>query len=83
MASCHDGTYCENSPGKYICKGEEVVGVVQIMTSHFCRHSCSKACHVACLGGCHGAGTGGCVACKEGYVMGDTDGCKGTIVYPG
>lgn len=21
-ASCRDGTYCDNTPGKYICKGE-------------------------------------------------------------
>ena len=37
------------------------------------------ACHVSCLGGCHGAGEAGCVACKEGYRMDDTDGCKGVV----
>ncbi len=29
MASCRDGTYCDNTPGKYICKGRPV-NIIQV-----------------------------------------------------
>lgn len=71
---CEKGTYCDNVPGTYECKGTRKRRfVIIIMTNSFLCIVCDPACGTACVG----EGSQGCIDCAAGYQINGTSGCDG------